>query len=107
MNVHVFLLVFMLFFSLALLCALSCPHLGPAPSRTTGKLRSRLPRLLKPRSPDDCPACRLASAPSLGAGTADVASLVRGEKPARSTQAREYGGLCLSQPPVPVLLHHR
>ena len=72
MNVHVFLLVFLLIFSLALLCALGCPHLGPAPSRTAGKLHSRLPRLLKPRSPDDCSACRLASAPSLGAGPAPV-----------------------------------
>src|SRR5579859_1819409 len=30
---------------LALLCALGWPQLGPTPSRTAGKLRSRLPRL--------------------------------------------------------------
>jgi hypothetical protein len=31
------------------------------------------------------------------------ASLARGEKPPGSTQAREHGGLCLSQPKVPLL----
>jgi transposase-like protein len=35
-----------------------------------GAKRSRLPRLLKPRCPDDCPACRLASTASLGGGPA-------------------------------------
>ena len=65
MNVHVFLLVFLLIFSLALLCALCWPHHGPAPSRAA-KVRTRLHRLLKPRSPDDCPACHLASTPSSG-----------------------------------------
>jgi IS1 family transposase/transposase-like protein len=70
MNHQAFLLAIFLIFSLALLCALGWPHLGPAPSRTAGKLRSRLPRLLKPRCPDDCPACRLASPASPARGPA-------------------------------------
>ena len=37
-------------------------HLRPSSSRGGAK-RSTLHRLLKPRSPDDCPACRLASTP--------------------------------------------
>jgi IS1 family transposase len=65
MNVHVFLLVFLLIFSLALLCALCWPHRGPVQSRAT-KVRTTLHRLLKPRSPADCPACRLASTASSG-----------------------------------------
>jgi transposase-like protein/IS1 family transposase len=69
MNVHVFQLVLFLICSLALLCALSWPHPGPLKSRAA-KVRSRLPRLLKPRSPDDCPACRLGSFASSRAGQA-------------------------------------
>ena len=66
MNIHVFLLVFFLIFFLALLCALCWPHHGPVRSRAAVKVRSTLPRLLKPRCPDDCPACRLASTASSG-----------------------------------------
>jgi IS1 family transposase len=72
MNVHVFLLVFFLICSLALLCTLCCPYYGPVQSRAAAKVRTMLPRLLKPRSPDDCPACRLASTPSLGGGPAPL-----------------------------------
>jgi hypothetical protein len=61
MNVHVFLGVFLLIFSLALLCGLCWPHHDPVASRGAAKVRTRLHRLLKPRTPDDCPACRLAS----------------------------------------------
>ncbi len=68
MNLQVFLLVFLLLFSLALLCALCWSHQGPAQSRAAAKVRSRLHRLLKPRCPDDCPACRLTSTASLGGG---------------------------------------
>jgi hypothetical protein len=60
--------VFFLLFSLALLCALCWSHQGPDQSRVAAKVRTRLPRLLKPRTPDNCPACRLACTPSLGAG---------------------------------------
>jgi transposase-like protein len=72
MNHQVFLLVFFLIFSLALLCALCWPRPGPAPWRATAKIRSKLHRLLKPRSPADCPACRLASTPSVGGGPAPL-----------------------------------
>jgi hypothetical protein len=66
MNIHVFLLLFFLIFFLALLCALCWPHHGPVRSRAAAKVRSTLPRLLKPRCPDDCPTCRLASTASSG-----------------------------------------
>jgi len=69
MNVHVFLLVFFLLFSLVLLCALCWPHPGPVQSRAA-KVRTTLPRQLVPRCPDECPACRLASTASLGGGRA-------------------------------------
>jgi len=72
MNVHVFLLVFLLIFSLALLCALRWPHHGPLKSRAT-KVHTKLQRLLKPRSPDDCLACRLGSTASSGEGPAPAA----------------------------------
>src|SRR5262249_14378919 len=66
MNVHVFLLVLFLIFSLALLCALCWPHPGTVQSRAAAKVRTTLHRLLKPRTPDDCPACRRTSTPSSG-----------------------------------------
>jgi hypothetical protein len=105
MNVPVFLLIF----SLALLCSLWWPHQGPAQSRAAAQVRTRLQRLLKPRSPDDCPACRLGSTASSGEGPApaDVASLARGQKPAWSTQASQHPGVRLSQPTVPVLREYR
>jgi hypothetical protein len=59
MNLHVFLFLFML--SLAQLCHLSWSHHCSPRSRAAAKLRTRVQRLLKPRSPLDCPACRLAS----------------------------------------------
>ncbi len=58
--------VFLLLFSLALLCSLCWPHHGCAQSRAVAKIRTRLQRHLKPRSPHHCPACRLASTPSSG-----------------------------------------
>lgn len=86
MNHQVFLLVYLLLFSLALLCALCWPHHGPVPSRAATKILSRLPRLLKPRCPDDCPACRLTSPVSSSGepAPAEVASLARGQKSAGS-----------------------
>jgi hypothetical protein len=71
MNQQVFLLVCFLTFSLALLCSLCWPHPDPAQSRAA-KMHSRLHRLLKPRCPDDCPACRLASIASSVVGPAPV-----------------------------------
>lgn len=72
MNLHVFRLVCLLIDSLVLLCALCWPHHGPLPSKAAAKIRSRLPRQLKPRCPDDCPACRLASTPSSDGGSASA-----------------------------------
>jgi len=65
--VFVFLLVVCLLFSLTLLWRLDWFHRRPSSSRGEVK-RSTVQRLLKPRCPDDCPACRLSSTPSLGGG---------------------------------------
>jgi IS1 family transposase/transposase-like protein len=65
LHAFVFLLVFFLLF-LALLWRLDWLHLRP--SSRGGAKRSTLQRLLKPRSPDDCPACRLASPASSAGG---------------------------------------
>ena len=69
LHVFVFLLVVCLLLSLALLWRHDWLHLRPSSSRGGAK-RSTLHRLLKPRSPDDCPACRLASTPASGEGPA-------------------------------------
>jgi IS1 family transposase/transposase-like protein len=63
LHVFVFLLVVCLLFSLALLWSLEWFPLRPCSSRGEVK-RSTLHRLLKPRTPNDCPACRLASTAS-------------------------------------------
>jgi hypothetical protein len=64
--VFVFLLVVCLLLTLARLGRLERFQLRPSSSQDGAKC-SRSPRLLKPRSPDDCPACRLASPPSSAA----------------------------------------
>src|SRR5690349_755000 len=69
LHTFVFLLVVCLLLSLALLWRLSWFHLRLSSSRE-GVIHSTAQRLLKPRSPDDCPACRLASTPSSGVGPA-------------------------------------
>jgi IS1 family transposase len=61
MAVQVFL--FLLVFSLALLWRLGRLHRQPSHSKT-GAVRTTVQRLLKPRSPLDCPSCRLSCAPS-------------------------------------------
>jgi IS1 family transposase len=58
--VYVFLLVVFLLFCLALLCRLGWLHLQPYPSQA-GRRRTIVHRLLKPRTPLDCPICRLCS----------------------------------------------
>jgi hypothetical protein len=63
LHVFVFLLVVCLLLTLARLGRLEWFQLRPSSSQDGAKC-SRFPRLLKPRSPDDCPACRLASPPS-------------------------------------------
>jgi hypothetical protein len=106
---HHVLLLLLASFLLLLLCALCWPYPGSVQSRTAAKMRTTVQRLLKPRTPDDCPACRLATTASSGGGPvpADVASLARGEKPAGSSQAQRHPGLRLSQPAVSLLRHHR
>ncbi len=69
LPIVVFLLVVCLIFSLTLLWCLCWLHRRPCASRGKAK-RSMLPRLLKPRSPDDCPVCRHASSPSSSGGLA-------------------------------------
>ncbi|HET9920600.1 MAG TPA: hypothetical protein VFQ30_12200 [Ktedonobacteraceae bacterium] len=64
--VFVFLLVVGLLLSLSLLWRRDWFHRRPSSSRGRAK-RSTLHRVLKPRCPDDCPACRLASPASSGA----------------------------------------
>jgi len=96
-------------FLLLLLCALCWPYPSSVQSRTVAKMRTTVQRLLKPRTPDDCLACRLATIASSGGGPvpADVASLARGEKPAGSRHSPRHPGLRLSQPKLPLLWHHR
>src|SRR5260221_1709325 len=65
LHVFVFLLVVCLLLSLARLGRLDWFPLRPSSSRGGAK-RPTLPRLLKPRSPADCPTCRLASPASSG-----------------------------------------
>jgi IS1 family transposase/transposase-like protein len=69
--VYMFLLVVCLFLSLARLGRLCWFPLRPSSLRG-GVKRSTLQRLLKPRTPDDCPACRLTSTPSSGRGPASL-----------------------------------
>jgi len=70
MATHGCLFLLVSFFTLCLLglWSLRWPHYGPAQSRAAAKLRPKLHRLLKPRCPDDCPTCRLASSASSGGG---------------------------------------
>jgi hypothetical protein len=69
MNVHVFLLVFLLLFSsFAAVCRLLAPSwFGPVQSRGLGA-HDASSSAASPRTPDDCPVCRHASTASLGAG---------------------------------------
>ena len=71
---HLFLslLVFLLLLSLTWLGSLCWPDPGPAPSRGAAKVRGTLHRLLKPRTPLDCPACCHASTAASGSEPAPV-----------------------------------
>src|SRR5437868_3496820 len=71
LHEFVFLLVVCLLLSLALRWCLDRFHVRSSSSKGVTK-RTRLDRLLKPRTPDDCPACRLASPPPLDGGPAPV-----------------------------------
>jgi IS1 family transposase len=63
--VYLCLLVFLFLLSLALLWRLGWFHLQPSHSAVASR-HNPVHRLLKPRSPDDCPACRLGSTGSSG-----------------------------------------
>ena len=67
-HVFVFWLVACLLLALALLWWHDQLPLRPSSPKGVAK-RSSLPRLLKPRTPDDCRACRLGTPPALGGGT--------------------------------------
>jgi IS1 family transposase len=71
MAIHMFssLLVVCLLLSLVLLWRLCWLHLQPSHSRG-GAMHPKTQRLLKPRTPLDCPTCRLASTASSGGGPA-------------------------------------
>jgi hypothetical protein len=71
LHVFIFLLVVGLFPSLALLWCLDWFQFRPS-SLLGGAERRTLHRLLKPRSPDDCPACRLGSPLSSAGGPASA-----------------------------------
>jgi hypothetical protein len=62
-QVCLFLLVFFLILGLAHLWHLYWPHHQPSYSKV-GTMRTMVQRLLKPRTPRDCPACRLCCIPS-------------------------------------------
>ncbi len=67
LYVFVFLLIVCLFLALTLLRHLDCFPVRPSTSQEGAK-RSRRHRLLKPRTPLDCPACCHSSPTSTGAG---------------------------------------
>ena len=64
-----FLLVFFLILGLVRLWHLYWPHLQPSHSKV-GAMRTTVQRLLKPRTPRDCPACRLSCTSSSGVRSA-------------------------------------
>ncbi len=107
--VCLFLLVSFLMLCLLRLWSLCWPYHGPAPSRAAATTRPTLHRLLSPRCPDDCPACRLASTPTSGVGQAPAAVRPWPEVKSRrgARHSREHGGLCLSQAAGSVLRDHR
>jgi transposase-like protein len=73
MTLYVFLLLLMLFliFSLVRLCHFCWPHHCPAHSAAAAR-HTLIQRLLKPRSPRDCPVCRLSCTLSSGVGSAPL-----------------------------------
>ena len=112
MALHVFVCVFLLVvcfpLSLVLLWRRDWFPLRSASTKGSTK-RSRLPRLLKPRTPHDCPACRLASPASSSAGQAPAPvrpwSEVKSRRGAR--HSHPHRRLRLSEPAVSVLPEYR
>src|SRR5579864_5182827 len=70
-HVFLFLLVFFLLLCLTRLWHLYLPHHTPPHSRA-GTMPPTVQRLLKPRTPLDCPACCLSSTRSSVVGTASL-----------------------------------
>ncbi len=71
MGLHVFLFLLVFFFPLFLVRLWHLDWLPLRPFSSKGGAKySTLQRLLKPRSPDDCPACRLSSTVSSAGGPA-------------------------------------
>jgi IS1 family transposase len=107
-HIFLFLLAVCLLLSLALLWRLGWIPLQPSHSAVASR-RSPVPRLLKPRSPVDCPVCCLASTPSSSSGSAPAP--VRPWREVKSRRGarhpRQHRGLRLSEPAVPVLRDHR
>lgn len=108
LHVYSFLLVLFLILFLVLLRCLCWQHLRPSHSQA-GSRHTTLRRLLKPRIPDDCPVCRLATTSSLGGepahGPVRPWCEVKSRRGAR--HPGEHRGFRLSQPAVSVLWHHR
>jgi hypothetical protein len=108
LHVFVFLLVVCLLFFPELLWRLNWLHLRPSHSRGGAK-RSTLLRVLKPRTPDDCPTRRLASPASPNGEPAPLPvrpwSEVKSRRRAR--HSREHRRLRLPQPIVPLLRDQR
>jgi hypothetical protein len=85
LDVFLFLLVVCLLLLLALLWGLDWFHLWLSHSRERAKC-STLHHLLKSRTPDDCPACRLGSTSSSGGGSAPAPV-----RPWREVKSRRRG----------------
>jgi hypothetical protein len=104
LQICLFQLVACLFLALALLWRLCWLFLQPSHSQA-GSRHTPLYRLLRPRTPLDCPLCRLCSS-----GVRSVPAPVRPWCEVKSRRGarhpREYGGLRLSQSTVPVLWNH-
>ena len=106
-HLFLFLLAVCLILSLALLWRLDWLHLRSASSRGGAK-RTRLHRLLKPRTPVDCLACRLASPPSSAGRPAPLPVRPWPEvKSRRGAPKRiDTAGFACPNPQCPYLLAH-
>ena len=109
MTLHllVFLLVVCLLLVLALLWYLDRLPLRPSSPKGAAK-RSSLTRLLKPRTPDDCPACSLASKPSSAVVPAPLPVRPWSEVKSRKGAPKRIPDfrLRLSEPTVSLLWQH-
>src|SRR6516164_8456075 len=101
LHVFLFLLLVCLFLSLARLGRLGWLHLQH-PHSKAGAVPTTVRRLLKPRTPLDCPLYRLASAPLSvgGPAHAPLRPWHEGKSRRGARHPREHRGLRLSQPTV-------